>query len=105
MRSTIIVDTVAEAKHVLQFIMKQVSVHTLKNRYEPDYNGEMTAGYRDINMQLSFEDMKGRIESGESSERLDGFVFELQIIMSGFLAIKSNEGHKRYILCRNLRGD
>jgi len=101
-RSTVIVDTAAEAKHVLEFVMKQVTVHTIKNRYNPDYSGEETAGYRDINMQLSFEDMKGRIEDGE---RLDGFVFELQIIMSGFLAIKSNEGHKRYILCRNLRGD
>lgn len=96
-RSSLIVDTVAEAKKALEFALDQAKVHALKNRYDPSYDGKVTAGYRDINLQLSFPEMEG---TGFS-----GYIFELQIILATFLEVKSDEGHKRYILCRNLRGD
>ena len=74
-----------------------LNVFIIKNRYDLELDSRATAGYRDINMQLSFEELHGT--------PYDGYVFELQIILQSYLGIKSDEGHKRYITCRNLRGD
>lgn len=96
-RATIIVDTVREAKQALELVLKEADVFVVKCRYDLDYNGKATNGYRDINLQLSFHELQGT--------RFDGFVFELQIILSAFFKIKSEGQHEKYIECRNLRGD
>jgi len=96
-RSSIVADTIEEATRVLRFVLAQGTVFCIKNRYDLDYDSQETGGYRDVNLQLSFDELKGT--------SFDGYVFELQIILSCFLQVKSNEGHKRYIVCRNLRGD
>ena len=96
-RTSLICETVADAKRALEFVMLRATVFTIKNRLDPAYDGEDTGGYRDINMQLSFEAPTGTPYAG--------FVLELQIILASFLTIKSDEGHKRYVTCRNLRGD
>ena len=96
-RSTLVVENVQQAIQALHFVLANGVVHTVKNRYDPAYDGMATAGYRDINMQISFAELDGTPFSG--------YVFELQIIIASFLEVKSDDGHKRYILCRNLRGD
>ena len=68
-----------------------------RNRLDPGYSGDATGGYRDLNLQLTFPELKGTL--------FTGFIFELQITLSKFLQLKSAEGHKRYVVCRNLRGD
>lgn len=78
-------------------MFSQAQVFAVKNRYDLDYDGVATAGYRDVNLQLSFDETKGT--------SFEGYVFELQIILRKFLDIKSDEGHRRYIACRNLRGN
>ena len=96
-RSSIVVATVTEAKAVLQLVLSKAKVHMIKNRLDPSYDGKETGGYRDINVQLSLLELTGT--------PFESLVFELQIILQGILAVKTNEGHKRYITCRDLRGD
>jgi len=96
-RGCIITTSAAETKMACEFVMSQVIPWTVKNRYDPDYNASKIWGYRDINMQLSFDELE--------DTPFAGFVFELQIIHEGYLKIKSDGQHSQYILCRNLCGD
>jgi hypothetical protein len=94
-RSTIVVKNTAELQKALQFVLTQATVHLIKNRYDLGYNAEPT-GYRDINVQLSFEVLQG--------SRLADFVFELQMMLKPFASIKENFHHKRYVLARDTAG-
>ena len=96
-RSTIKVKSVQQAKVALELVRTQARVLNAKNRYDLEYDGQATAGYRDLNLQLSFPELEGTL--------YDGFVFELQIILMSFYEVKSDEGHRRYVVNRNLRGD
>ena len=96
-RASVVVDTMAEVKRVLELVLSQAMVHKIKNRYETCFDGGATGGYRDLNLQISFKELQGTV--------FEGFVFELQIILAAILKVKSNDGHRRYIHCRNLRGD
>ena len=96
-RSSLIVETARQAKEALELLQERAVVHLVKNRYDLSYDGSATAGYRDINMQISFKELE--------DTPFCSMVFELQIIFASFLEIKSDEGHARYIYCRNLRGD
>jgi len=96
-RSTVVTETVKEALDVLEVVLANSIVHVIKNRFDIDYDGSDTAGYRDINLQLSFPETNG--------SEFEGFVFELQIHLRPILDLKNDEGHKRYIKVRNLRGD
>ena len=91
------VSSVAETTQVVEYTLKHATVFTVKNRYDPGYDGRATAGYKDANMQLTSDVL--------TRSPFENFVFELQIIMSSFLPIKLDDGHKRYVKCRNLRGD
>merc|ERR1712107_341465 len=55
-RATIVVDNISEIILVVGLVTAEAIVHTIKNRFAPDYNCEQTGGYRDVNMHLSFED-------------------------------------------------
>jgi len=96
-RASLVTETVADAVRVLRFVVDNASVHTIKNRYSLKYDAKSTGGYRDLNLQLTFKQLEGT--------PFEGFVVELQIILAEFLKVKSDEGHRRYIACRNLRGD
>ena len=72
---------------------RNANVKKIKNRYDPAYDGEETAGYRDLNLQLTLDQM-------DQGCVFPGFVFELQIILDCFQELKSEKGHTRYIRCR-----
>merc|ERR1711879_249943 len=95
-RSTIITTSICEARQVLSLILKESTVHLMKNRFSLEYDAKATAGYRDVNLQLTFPELKG--------SEYEGFIFELQLHIKAMLELKNNEGHKRYITLRNLRG-
>jgi len=95
-RSTLIVNSINEATLVLKFVLDEVDVTVVKNRFDPAYDGKETFGYRDINMQLSFPEFR--------DTPWHGYILELQIHLKDILAIKSDEGHKKYIQVRNLSG-
>ena len=88
----------AQVESVVRFVCSQpkVKIHKVKNRFDMRYNAAESLGYRDCMIQLSFNDLKDTLFSG--------YVFELQVHLSCMLAIKSDEGHKRYIAYRNLTG-
>ena len=96
-RSSIAVDNIVQAMDVIKLVTARATVRTIKNRYDPRYDATATAGYRDINLQLSFPQLQGT--------DLAEYIFELQIIIATFLEVKSDEGHQRYVECRNIRGD
>jgi hypothetical protein len=96
-RASIIVNTVQEARQALELVLCKAGVSMIKCRYDLDYDGEATNGYRDINMQLCFSELR--------DTPFEDFVFELQIVLSSFFKIKSEGQHEKYIHCRNLRGN
>jgi len=96
-RSSIVVDTIDEAMDVLELVLADAIVHTIKNRMDVDYDGNETAGYRDLNVQVGFQETDGTV--------FEGFVFELQIHLRAVIDMKTDFGHKRYVALRNLRGD
>jgi len=95
-RASIVVDSVEEVTRALEFVLEQTSVYFIKSRYDLEYDGVATNGYRDVNLQLSFPQLK--------STDYEDFVFELQIVMTGFNQIKFEGQHRKYIMCRNLTG-
>jgi hypothetical protein len=95
-RASIIAESVEEVKRALEFVFEHALIFCVKCRYDLDYDGVATNGYRDINLQLSFPQLK--------STPYDGFVFELQIVLAGFNKIKFEGQHCKYIMCRNLSG-
>ena len=97
-RASLVATSVREARSALEFVMERAVVKSIKNRLDSDYDGKDTAGYRDVNLQLTFAEV-------EKSSVYKGFVFELQIILQKFIDIKSDHGHRLYVQCRNLRGD
>merc|ERR1712187_277900 len=92
-RSTIVCEAVEDVRRVLQFALENAHIHIIKNRFDLNYSGDDTGGYRDLNVQLSFPELKGTA--------FDGFVFELQIHLEDILQRKHAEGHKRYVALRN----
>merc|ERR1712232_1077300 len=93
-RSSVVCTNVVEMVHVLEFVLAQAQAFVVKNRYDVKFDAATTGGYRDINLHLTFDVLHKTCYAG--------FVFELQIILDEFLKIKTDEGHKRYIHCRNL---
>ena len=89
--------TVDEVRQCFLHAQKHSHVHKVKNRYDTSYDGLATFGYRDMSLQLTFPELHG--------SEYEGFVFELQILLDSFLAVKSEKGNKCYVQCRNLRGD
>jgi hypothetical protein len=59
----------------------------IKNRFARGYDARKSAGYRDLSMNLR--------------ELGSGFVVELQFHLDKMIAIKSDEGHQRYVVYRD----
>ena len=99
---------------------KEVKIARIRNRLYEGYDTALTAGYRDVLLNLS-------IVTDETQKlRLNGVICELQLSLIGFAAIKvidsrvsftlnrqdltwisflqSEEGHARYVRWRNQRG-
>ena len=72
-----------------------VQLIRVKNRFDPDYNSALTAGYRDISMNLRL--------TATDSEYAE-MIFEVQIQYEAFYALKSDKGHAKYAQFRDLRG-
>jgi ppGpp synthetase/RelA/SpoT-type nucleotidyltranferase len=74
-----------------------VQVVRVKNRMAENYNARISAGYRDILVNL-------RLKSDHVRKLgLDLHVCELQLILKQFMMHKSLEGHRRYVEFRNKR--
>mmetsp|Transcript_23383 Transcript_23383/g.58666 ORF Transcript_23383/g.58666 Transcript_23383/m.58666 type:complete len:854 (-) Transcript_23383:39-2600(-) len=78
---------------------KDVVVERIKNRLHPDYNTKISAGYRDCLVNL-------RIVTDDTCRMgIEGHVCEVQLLLRKYWELKSEEGHKRYVVFRNFRGE
>jgi len=76
-----------------------VRLARIKNRFDPDLDSAESAGYRNLAINLRLDTAETRALGVEIH------VCEVQILLLHMAAIKNNEGHKKYILFRNLRGE
>jgi len=72
-------------------------VERIKNRFDSAYDATQSAGYRDVSIVM-------RIRTAESrAAGTDKHLCELQLQLAPILAVKSDEGHKKYVKWRNIR--
>ena len=76
-----------------------VAILRIKNRLDPDYDSDLSGGYRDVNVNLRFASPFAALLGIETH------VCELQLILRGVAELKSDEGHRNYVEGRNLRAD
>mmetsp|Transcript_5051 Transcript_5051/g.11825 ORF Transcript_5051/g.11825 Transcript_5051/m.11825 type:complete len:120 (+) Transcript_5051:44-403(+) len=77
----------------------EIVLGRVKNRLAFDYDPALSAGYRDVALNLC-------IRSPYTMELgVAGHVCELQLILKDFAELKNAEGHKRYVELRNARGE
>ncbi|EKX30866.1 hypothetical protein GUITHDRAFT_122928 [Guillardia theta CCMP2712] len=75
----------------------EIVVMRIKNRLDPSFDARTTGGYRDVLLNLRVVTERTR-ELGVA-----GHVCELQLLVKGFMDLRTTEGHKRYVAYRNLR--
>ena len=77
---------------------QEVRIERIKNRMSLSYDSMVTAGYRDLAINFRL------ITPATLALGVEAHVCELQLVLRSFAEVRSNEGHKRYISWRNLRG-
>mmetsp|Transcript_21033 Transcript_21033/g.48647 ORF Transcript_21033/g.48647 Transcript_21033/m.48647 type:complete len:312 (+) Transcript_21033:3-938(+) len=76
-----------------------VIVERVKNRMDPDFDTKLSAGYRDVSLNL-------RIQNGATqSMGIETHVCEVQLLLTQFADLKNDNGHSRYVTWRNTRGE
>jgi len=91
-------------EHLLQCLHvmsadSDVCIMRLKNRFDPDLDTASSAGFRNLAINL-------RIRTSQAMDlALEAHVCEVQLLLATMASIKNDNGHKRYIDFRNLRGE
>ena len=76
-----------------------VKVERVKSRLSLKHDGNATAGYRDVMLNL-------RICTKETAMLgCDTHLCEVQLVLKSFGELKTAEGHQRYVMFRDLRGE
>lgn len=98
-RSCIVVDTIEEMNHVVKLIVEDQEIRVLRvqNRMSMGYDARNSCGYRDILVNCCIH-TPFTCQIG-----LCNHVCELQIILKSFMILKTQDGHKRYVMFRNKR--
>ncbi|EKX31665.1 hypothetical protein GUITHDRAFT_122152 [Guillardia theta CCMP2712] len=98
-RQTIVFKELRQLVECVEVIINdpEVEVVRIKNRLDPDYDASTSGGYRDVGINLRL------IHEGAKRWGVAGHVCELQLLLEEFAALKSAEGHKRYVIFRNSR--
>jgi len=100
-RQAVIFESVHDIVRCLKEIAKDPSVVVvrIKNRLDRNYDSSISAGYRDVVLNI-------RILTSETLRLgLETHVCELQLILKKFAELKHEEGHKRYVIYRTRRGE
>jgi len=100
-RQSIMFDSATQLLRCLRAIAadKDVVIERVKNRLHPDYNTKISAGYRDCLVNLRI------VTDATCRMGIEGHVCEVQLILRKYWELKSEEGHKRYVVFRNFRGE
>mmetsp|Transcript_36495 Transcript_36495/g.73212 ORF Transcript_36495/g.73212 Transcript_36495/m.73212 type:complete len:217 (-) Transcript_36495:47-697(-) len=100
-RESIVFSEIRDLRMCLACIRQDPAVKfvRVKNRLASAYDASATAGYRDVALNLRFDD--------ECTRRLGVslHVCELQLILKCFMDMKTENGHKLYVKFRDLRGE
>jgi len=98
-RQQIVFRSVEDIRNCLAAISSdpEATIRRHKNRLALDYNDVLSAGYRDILLNISIDN--------EKTKRLgtNRHICELQLVLDAFHVLKSVDGHKRYVEYRNKR--
>mmetsp|Transcript_5673 Transcript_5673/g.18249 ORF Transcript_5673/g.18249 Transcript_5673/m.18249 type:complete len:132 (-) Transcript_5673:251-646(-) len=70
-----------------------------KNRLDPGQDSAASCGFRNLSLNLRVDCAESRRLGAETH------VCEVQLIMTAMAHIKDDQGHRRYIAFRNLRGE
>lgn len=84
----------------------QIKIVRIKNRLEPSYDSSLSAGYRDVMLNIKLDNSESR------GLGIQNHVAEIQLIPSAVYAMRAEEafdhsqhfGHANYVRWRNLRG-
>jgi len=77
----------------------EVSLVRVKNRLDPRHDARLSGGFRNVSLNL-------RVDSEASREvGAETHVCEVQLVLTAMARIKNDEGHRKYIAFRNLRGE
>jgi len=100
-RQSIYFDSIAGVAACLAAISSDpdVLISRIKNRFDPSLNSDVSAGFRNLAVSLRIMTTDTRLLG------VDMHICEVQLLLIRMAAIKNDEGHKRYILFRNLRGE
>ena len=93
LRSSIVLEDISSVLHCLTILAEseEVEIVRIKNRFDRRYDSTASAGYWDLSMNLKLRDT--------------GFIVELQLHLQCMIAIKSNDGHRRYVKFRDSQAD
>jgi len=76
-----------------------IVVERIKNRLDENYDAELSAGYRDVAVNLRL------VTPRTVSIGVETHICELQLILIEFAMLKHDAGHKRYVNFRNSLGE
>ncbi len=83
----------------------RIQIDRIKNRLDPNYKIATTHGYRDVN--VNFRVIKSPLvchsEADWLSLGLNEHVCEIQLVPIEYLREKTDVGHKKYIMYRNMQ--
>jgi hypothetical protein len=76
-----------------------VAILEYKNRFDPSFDSQLSAGYRNVALSLLLVD--------DTSMQIgaDTHIIELQMSLSCIEKIKNDDGHRRYVKWRDLLGE
>ena len=100
-RQAIVFDDLAGLAACLDWIAadQEVRVCRVKNRMSPAYDPALSMGYRDVALNLRLSTPETRRLGCELH------VCELQLLLRPFAVLRTEEGHRRYVRFRNIRGE
>ena len=78
---------------------QEATILRIKNRLTHSYNADVTAGYRNVAINIAIATPQTRRLG------IDGHVCELQLILRPFHILKTESGHQRYVAFRNKRAE
>ena len=83
----------------------RIKVDRIKNRLDPSYDLDATHGYRDVlvNFRVIKSPLACHSEADWLSLGLREHVCEIQLVPIEYLREKTEAGHKKYILYRNMQ--
>ncbi len=99
----IVFDSLGDVAECLRALLSDpdLEVVRVKNRFARRYPPAVTAGYRDIAVQVR---LAGAAAAAAGGGLAAGHVCELQLLLAPFARAKGQSGHRRYIAYRNAMG-